>query len=130
MAIDASKMGITAELLCQYQQLAHQQLAQQQLAQRQLAQRQLVPYSLQMQSGTQGGMLGSVSSDWGTTTSTQGMQQIYQTAFQPQQYSYKTDYNRTLHFYRINERVSYNEGQIISEPLDELRIQVAKWLYN
>jgi hypothetical protein len=31
-------------------------------------------------------------------------------------------------FYRINELCSFSEGGIFKEPLDELRIKVAKWL--
>lgn len=37
-----------------------------------------------------------------------------------------TPRNRT--FYRINQKIELREGEEIKEPLDELRIEVAKWL--
>ncbi len=46
------------------------------------------------------------------------------------QLNYKNPFNRLRTFFRINEAVQFNEGQIISEPLDELRIKVAEWVYN
>ena len=34
---------------------------------------------------------------------------------------------KLFYFWRINEQVGYNEGEVLS-PVDRLRIKVAKWL--
>ena len=46
----------------------------------------------------------------------------------------KSNVNRTINFHRVNDRVSIKDSEPIEivsmEPLDELRITIAKWLYN
>jgi len=55
----------------------------------------------------------------------------YPQYLQPMSYSGGFDASlskRTIKFNRINEVVEIAEGRKVSEPLDELRIKVAKWL--
>lgn len=68
-----------------------------------------------------GGQLGSAMGETGiTTTGTE--------FYSPQ---FKNPDRRTIKFHRINQKVELPEGAISeTEPLDELRIKVAKWLYN
>lgn len=35
-----------------------------------------------------------------------------------------------IRFFRINEKAEMAEGEKFIEPLDELRLKVAKWLHN
>ena len=66
-----------------------------------------------------------VSPDWGNI-SREGA--VSKPGFKP---GYDRNSARTG-FYRINEKVFKNEGEAMSdkEPLDELRLTVARWLYN
>ena len=75
-----------------------------------------------------GGAIGSAMSWYGNSTATDATPEVYQA--QPPVYQYKNPFNRLRRFFRINEEIQYNEGQLIYEPLDELRIKVATWLYN
>ena len=113
-------------LLQSYQQQA-QQMAQQQVA---------IPQGLS--AGLLGSGFGAIGNAVGWysisatpeaylsgTNAPQSWQQVH---LGPPQW--KNPYNRLKRFFRINEEIQYNEGQIISEPLDELRIKVAEWLYN
>ena len=52
------------------------------------------------------------------------------TQFQPVKFG-KQSSRSTIKFHRINEVIELAEGaQQYMEPLDELRMKVAKWLYN
>ena len=91
----------------------------------------------QQQSGLSGGLLGgAVGSALWSTRSTRP--EPYSNQFQPQAYqllpqAYQllpTPQHRMIKFFRVNEKVEVPEGATINEPLDELRIKVAKWLYN
>jgi len=65
------------------------------------------------------------------------LQQQYQQQVQPQGWGqYTTAYPPILapaltkrsHFYRVNEKVGYNEGDLMESPVDRLRIKAARWL--
>ena len=93
---------------------------------------QLQQLYTQLQQAQQRGLLsalGGVGSALWSTRSTQP--EPYSNQFQPQPYSvFKVpDKHRMIKFFRVNEKVEVPEGAV-NEPLDELRIKVAKWLYN
>ena len=99
---------------------------------------QLQQLYTQLQQAQQRGLLsalGGVGSALWSTRSTRP--EPYSNQFQPQAYqllpqAYQllpTPQHRMIKFFRVNEKVEVSEGAI-NEPLDELRIKVAKWLYN
>jgi len=71
-----------------------------------------------------GGILGGTSTD--TADIEQSLQQYVPLYPSP----LPTPRHRLIKFFRINEKVELSEGEMIKEPLDELRIKVAKWLNN
>jgi len=109
---------IDKELLRYYQTLAQQQIQAPPLAQS--------PYQ-----GIGIGMLGSALGGWGNaaTSTTQDWQQAYQQPVLPVSMG-KQHYRQTIKFNRINEVVEMRECDNFVEPLDELRVKVATWLYN
>ena len=122
------------ELLLQYQELQQQRYTS---LYQQLAQHPPMAQSLYQRIGA--GMLGSALGGYGTgsSTGTQGWQQAYQLPLTQMAYPTpmgKSNYRQTIRFNRINEVVEINgenlEDERFSEPLDELRIKVATWLYN
>ena len=85
------------------------------------------PYGYgQLASALGGAGLGS----WTTTTATADWSQLaqaYPTSDQLQQYR-NPPITRMMKFFRVNTPVEMIEGAKFSEPLDELRWKVAKWL--
>ena len=83
------------------------------------------------QQGLMGGLLDNALGGWGGTTNADLSQYFQQYATQSMSSPYPI-YNQKFH--RINKEVSISERDIadgrFEEPLDELRIKVARWLDN
>jgi len=100
---------------------AEQQALLQQYAQSQYLQQQA------MSIGTAIGGAWSTSTG-AAQTSPEDLPRLYDSFYN---WNFGVQQNRqTIKFNRINEVVEIAEGGEIAEPLDELRIKVARWLYN
>ncbi len=70
-----------------------------------------------------GDSTGSTAGDWYTTTATGTTGNIV-FATDP----YVAPKRKMIEFFRVNEKAHMDEGGEYPEPLDELRLKIARWL--